>query len=282
MLKNTANQYESIQMTSRENGAPLTTGTVSVYYTGDDDNQTACTNVAAHKGNGEWRILLTQGETNYDCLALTWVHDTGVNITQSYRPVQLRWFGIKEDLQTAQAYSQNHVTLVNGTTLKPGDYITGEDATTGAGYSTQIANMDTSIATAYVATIDPPFPEITGTLTYTGRVGSGNPQTYVAKADMVKLNNTPQSAGTDLGTEVPAIAEAVEGIPDVPFEGSYTFRQLVRGMAAVLFGKSTVTEASSTTDQSVYRSVDDTTDRVTSVSKNDGKGQRNTVTSSLS
>lgn len=70
MYKNTAGQYIFASVVDSSDGSAKTTG-VDFYLTQDNGSQ-AAVNSAAHVGNGQWRIDLTQAETNADVIGLCW------------------------------------------------------------------------------------------------------------------------------------------------------------------------------------------------------------------
>lgn len=75
MYKNTAGQYIFASVVDSSDGSPKTTG-VDFYITKDNGSQTAV-NSATHVGNGQWRIDLTQAETNADVIGICWA---GTNV----------------------------------------------------------------------------------------------------------------------------------------------------------------------------------------------------------
>ncbi len=59
-------------------GDPITTGTVTGYYTLDGGVQTALTGTATHEGNGQWTWgTIPAAATNGDLLGLLFLHDDG-------------------------------------------------------------------------------------------------------------------------------------------------------------------------------------------------------------
>jgi hypothetical protein len=80
MRKNVASQVVCGQMNARADGAPLTTS-VTVYVLGDGGAQGAGGGTTTHEGQGCWSYVPTQAETNYNHIAFTFVHATGVNVT---------------------------------------------------------------------------------------------------------------------------------------------------------------------------------------------------------
>lgn len=77
MLKNIASQVISALLLDTL-GAPVTTGTTSVYVTGDAGTQ-SLGGTAIHEGNGLWTFLPSQANTNYDHIAFTFVNGGAVN-----------------------------------------------------------------------------------------------------------------------------------------------------------------------------------------------------------
>lgn len=84
--KNVASQNVAAQMNSRSDGSPLTSG-VSVYVNGNGGTQSAGGGTLTHEGNGAWNYVPTQAETNYNHVAYTFVHATGINQTVQVWPV---------------------------------------------------------------------------------------------------------------------------------------------------------------------------------------------------
>lgn len=84
LRKNVAGQVVKAQLTSKTDGGAVTSGTTTVYVTIDDGTQTAGSGTVAHKGNGEWKYLLTQAETNGTNVSVTWVNSSAVNVTKEY------------------------------------------------------------------------------------------------------------------------------------------------------------------------------------------------------
>lgn len=93
MYKNTAGQYVFFAAVDSSDGSAKTSG-VDFYITKDNGSQTVV-NSATHVGNGQWRIDLTQAETNADvigiCCAGTGVVPSSITIypvakkTQDYQ-----------------------------------------------------------------------------------------------------------------------------------------------------------------------------------------------------
>lgn len=80
MRKNVASQVIGGQMNDRSTGAPLT-ASVSVLVTGDGGAQGAGAGTLTHEGNGHWSYAPTQAETNFNHIAFTFTHASGVHKT---------------------------------------------------------------------------------------------------------------------------------------------------------------------------------------------------------
>ncbi len=81
MRKNVASQVIAAQLVSKTDGTAVTSGTTTVYVTGDGGTQGAGSGTVTHEGNGCWSYVPTQAETNYGHVAFTFVNSTAVNVT---------------------------------------------------------------------------------------------------------------------------------------------------------------------------------------------------------
>ena len=89
-------------------------------------------------------------------------------------------------------------------------------------------------------------------------------------------NKSASTIGLVAGFTTAGKAEIADAVLDEVVEGSLTLRQLARGYAAALLGKSSGLE----TTTAIYRDASDTKDRITATV--DGLGNRTTVTLDLS
>lgn len=80
MKKNVASQVVGAQLNSATDGSAVTTGTTTVYVTGDGGTQ-ASGGTATHEGNGFWTFLPSQANTNYDHVAFTFVNSSAITVT---------------------------------------------------------------------------------------------------------------------------------------------------------------------------------------------------------
>jgi hypothetical protein len=109
----------------------------------------------------------------------------------------------------------------------------------------------------------------------------GTAGTFSAGIPEVKVNNIAAGAVTAAAVATGAIdadalaADAVDEILDEVVEGTTTFRQMLRGFAAVLMGKA----SGLATTTAVYRDIGDTKDRISATV--DADGNRTAVTKDL-
>lgn len=84
MKKNVAGQKIGAQMVSATDGSAVTTGTTTVFVTGDAGTQATGTvgaGACTHEGNGYWTYAPAQAETNFDLVAFTFINATAVPAT---------------------------------------------------------------------------------------------------------------------------------------------------------------------------------------------------------
>jgi len=81
MKKNVAGQVIGAHLISKTDGSNVTTGTTTVYVTGDNGTQASGSGTVDHKGNGFWTYAPTQAETNYNHVAFTFVNSSAVSVT---------------------------------------------------------------------------------------------------------------------------------------------------------------------------------------------------------
>lgn len=167
MRKNVAGQYVDAHLSARTDGSPVTSGTTSVFITGDNGSQAAGAGTVTHKGNGLWCYSPTQGETNYNHVVFSFVNATAVNAgVQLYPRLPDLNQGIV-DSGTAQSVTGTSATLRAG--FSAGDNtIAGailfiSAAATGAYQARPVKtwNNTTKVATVDAWTITP-----TGTIDY--------------------------------------------------------------------------------------------------------------------
>jgi hypothetical protein len=81
MKKNVSGQKIGAQLVSATDGSAVTSGTTTVYVTGDAGTQAAGSvgsGACTHEGNGYWTYAPAQAETNYDLIAFTFVNSSAV------------------------------------------------------------------------------------------------------------------------------------------------------------------------------------------------------------
>jgi len=118
MKKNVSGQVIGAQMNSKTDGSEVTSGTTTVYVTGDGGTQAAGSvgsGACTHEGHGFWTYAPAQAETNYDHVAFTFVNSTAVSATVQIYPS----FPQTADAPTA---------IVNADALLNRDMATGTDS----------------------------------------------------------------------------------------------------------------------------------------------------------
>lgn len=84
MKKNVASQVVGAQLVSKTDGSAVTSGTTTVYVTGDGGTQAAGSvgsGACTHEGQGFWTYAPAQAETNYDHVAFTFTNTSAVPAT---------------------------------------------------------------------------------------------------------------------------------------------------------------------------------------------------------
>jgi hypothetical protein len=89
MIKNTSGQAVSAQLVAVADGEDVTSGTTTVYVTGDAGTQASGGGTVTHEGNGCWSYQPTQAETNYDHVSYTFVNSAAVSVTVQRDPITL-------------------------------------------------------------------------------------------------------------------------------------------------------------------------------------------------
>lgn len=90
MRRNVAGQFIGCQLISKTDGSAVTTGTTTVYVTGDAGTQAAGSvgsGACTHEGNGFWTYAPAQAETNYTHVGFTFVNTSAVNATVQVFPM---------------------------------------------------------------------------------------------------------------------------------------------------------------------------------------------------
>lgn len=89
MKKNVASQIIGAQLVSKTDGSAVTSGTTTIYVTGDGGTQAAGSvgsGACTHEGNGYWTYAPAQAETNYDQIGFTFVNTSACNVTVQVYP----------------------------------------------------------------------------------------------------------------------------------------------------------------------------------------------------
>src|SRR3990167_4855530 len=89
MKKNVASQIIGCQLISKTDGSAVTSGTTTIYVTGDGGTQAAGSvgsGACTHEGNGYWTYVPATAETNYDQIGFTFVNTSACNVTVQVYP----------------------------------------------------------------------------------------------------------------------------------------------------------------------------------------------------
>lgn len=267
MLKNTINQHVGFKMLSTTDGSPITSGTPTVYVTGDGGTQSTGAGTATHEGNGDWVYVPTQAETSYThilfSISLSGAFFQAVNVYTStgdaYSAVSSLNNISSADVSTScdtalSAYGANTITpptvaeirseidsnsaqliaIVGDTNelqTNQGDWLTAN--LSGIATSVEVAALDTLI------------------------------DGIKAKTDSLPADPVSQAALNNL-----SVADIISGIAD----GSYDLQEMIRIIFAFAVGK---TSGSGTATVTI-RNPADTKDRV--VATVDGSNNRTAIT----
>lgn len=206
MIKNTASQVVSFQMVSTTDGSNITTGTPTVYVTGDGGTQATGSGTKTHKGNGCWSYAVSAVDSNYDHVSFTMVLTGAVSQTVNVYPVTLADY--KADVSSL-ATSSALATVdsnVDAILVDTNDLQTNQNNwITATGFSTHSA---TDVKTA----IEQAGSSIAQILEDTGTT---------LPSSLAALNDI-------------SVSDIIAGIAD----GTYDLQEMIRIMFAALAGKS--------------------------------------------
>lgn len=127
MKKNVSSQIVGCQLVSKTDGSAVTSGTTTVYVTGDGGSQAAGSvgsGACTHEGHGFWTYAPAQAETNYDHVAFTFENADAINVTVQCYPTEGQFEGTAEGSYTygdlvritaAVAVGKTDITSSDGT-----------------------------------------------------------------------------------------------------------------------------------------------------------------------
>jgi hypothetical protein len=85
LQRNVSSQTICAELVSKTDGSAVTTGTTTVYVTGDGGAQAEGSGTVTHEGQGLWCYAPTQADTNYSHVAFTFANSSAVPQTvQTY------------------------------------------------------------------------------------------------------------------------------------------------------------------------------------------------------
>lgn len=244
MIKNTSGQAVSAQLVAVADGEDVTSGTTTVYVTGDAGAQASGGGTVTHEGNGCWSYQPTQAETNYDHVSYTFVNSSAVSVTIQRDPVTLSDY-------KATGFSTHDAAAVV-TALGTGSSLTA------LATAANLATVDTVVDTI-VALIGTPAADLAAD------IAAIKAETAATLAD-TGTDGVALSASTRN-----AIATALLDLTD-GVETGETLRQALRLIRAVAVGKA----AGLGTTTATFRDKADTKNRITATV--DVDGNRSAVT----
>jgi hypothetical protein len=166
MLKNTAGQYVGFHLISATDGSDVTSGSPTVYVTGDGGTQATGSGTSTHEGNGQWSYAPTQAETNYNHVMFSMSISGAVTGFSERDPITLDNF--KADVSTllselAKVPKSDSDVTWNATAL----------ASINAEADTAISDADLATADALATVASYIDTEISTLLTQIGTAGDG-------------------------------------------------------------------------------------------------------------
>ncbi len=186
MRRNVAGQVVTAHLINRTDGTDVTTGSVSVFVTGDGGTQTSGAGAITHEGNGDWSYVPTQAETNFTQVAFTFVHSSAITTKEERYPV---------DYDSAGRVTANSVTGSVASVTSPVTAGTVSDKTGYLLASTQAFNLTGNITGNLSGSVGSVSGNVSGSVgSVVGNVG-GNVVGSVASVTNRVTANTDQLAG---------------------------------------------------------------------------------------
>lgn len=258
MRRNIAGQFIGCQLVSKTDGSPVTTGTTTVYVTGDAGTQAAGSvgsGACTHEGNGFWTYAPAQAETNYTHVAFTFVNTSAVNATVQVFPMAYDSSGqATVGAVAANAIDAAAIASDAGTELATAVWVSATRSLTVLDEDSTTLDLDATIRAAL------------------GMSSAG-------------LDTQLAAIAAYIDTEVAAILSAVGALPSASsnaaaflaavVEGTTTLVQSLRLMNSALGGKASGLE----TTNPKYRNLGDSKDRIDATV--DADGNRTAVTLDL-
>jgi uncharacterized protein YjbJ (UPF0337 family) len=182
MKKNVAGQVVGAQLVSKTDGSDVTSGTTTVYVTGNGGTQSSGGGTVTHEGNGFWSYAPTQAETNYDHIAFTFVNTSAVTASvqvyttfpqtgDAYAETQNGTYGLSA-IETLVDDLESRLTATRAGYLDALQYLPAATAGTAGGLLIAGSNAGTTTFGALTCTGALTLGSLTnnGTTTLTGRV----------------------------------------------------------------------------------------------------------------
>lgn len=145
MRRNVSGQFVGCQLISKTDGSAVTTGTTTVYVTGDAGTQAAGSvgsGACTHEGNGYWTYAPAQAETNYTQVAFTFVNTSACNVTVQIYPISYDASGQMTGVtvgtnsdKTGYSLTQSFPTNFSSLAITVGGAVTAGTVSDKTGYS---------------------------------------------------------------------------------------------------------------------------------------------------
>jgi len=276
MIKNTASQYVSAQLVAVADGEDITSGTTTVYVTGDAGTQSSGSGTVTHEGNGCWSYAPTQGETNYDHVAYTFVNTSAVSVTVQRDPVTASDYQADVSSLATAANLATVDTVVDAIKVVT-DALPDSGALSSLATASALTTVDTVVDAIKVSTdnlpSDPADQSLIIAATDALAAILGTPAGADLAADLAAIKSDSAAVLLDTGTDgvvissatQDAIAAAILDLSD-GVETGETIRQALRLMRSALVGKA----AGLGTTTATFRDRADSKDRITATVDEDG------------
>lgn len=209
MRKNVAGQSVCAQLISKTDGSDVTSGTTTVYVTGDNGTQSAGGGTVAHKGNGEWSYVPTQAETNYAHVAFAFVNSSAVTATVNVYTVGQDFTAAQLAANTTQLAGQT-VSAAAGVTF-PSSVASPTNITAATGITVSTNNDKTGYALSS-AGVQAIWDALVSALTTVGSIGKRLVD-YLTGDTYARLG---APAGASVSADIAGIKAKTDNLPASP------------------------------------------------------------------
>lgn len=209
MRKNVASQVICAQLVSKTDGSDVTTGTTTVYVTGDGGAQGAGSGTVVHEGNGTWSYVPTQAETNYTHIAFTFVNTNAVSAVVNVYTVGQDFTAAQLVANTTQLAGQT-VSAAAGVTF-PSSVASPTNITAATGITVATNNDKTGYALSS-AGVQAIWDALVSALTTVGSIGKRLVD-YLTGDTYARLG---APAGASVSADIAGIKAKTDNLPASP------------------------------------------------------------------